>query len=224
MKPSFIKLFILSFVALTVLISFVSQSWAASYRLGTTTNTESSITGFRGGSWTDWEDCDDIYGSDAGPNRLSTYRMTNEGNYEKIKMTCRGIKSSGSYSSTYMYSDYFFNTSDTGSFDYTEVNSGYLPVGIHFLISCDGANEFRFDQMTAARVVAGYDNKTASSQVSTTAGEAGICSSLPADTIVSCDNGSIITGMRFKISEANWPYTGKMVHDFNIRCTELETY
>lgn len=217
------KKLITSFVALTIFIGLASQSWAASYRLGTTTNTQSSSSGFSGGSWTDWENCDDTYGSDAGPNRLSTYRMTNEGNYEKIRMTCRGITSSGSYSSTYKYSDYFFNTSDTGSFDKTEVNSGYLPVGINFMISCDGVNEFRLTQMTAAKIAAGGDNETAS-KVSTTAGDGDICLWIPADTEVACNNGSVITGMRFKIDDANWPYTGKMVHDFQIRCTELETY
>jgi hypothetical protein len=221
------KKLITSFAALAILVSLAAQSWAASYELGTTAHIETMDEG-SGGDWTDWIHCDDVIGSDAAPRGLHTYFMTEQGNAEKIRLACRAIQSDGSFSSSYTFSDYFFNTTDDGSYDNTQTSSNSkFPVGVEYSYSCDGVRGFTFLEYSASKIASGSNNDDASS-TSTSAGVSGSVGGCFIGISVShplvCPDGSLITGMKLKIEDANWPYTGKMVHGFKIKCTELETY
>jgi hypothetical protein len=214
------KKLITSFAALAVLISLAAPSWAASYKLGTHVHIESYEGD--GGAWKDWIHCSDVSGANSAPRGLQVDELIEVGAtgfFDRIRLSCRVIQSNGSFASGYTLSGYFFDTSYTdATYSSTKTTSNsYLPVGIGGAITQQ--NSFTFLELPASDIARGESNYD---WVPTTAGYSGF--NLLYTTTLKCDGGHVLTGVRLKTNDANWPYYGQIITGIKIKCTELETY
>lgn len=213
-KEVFMKILFLGILVTLLVPSVGSASWT-NYELGTDTHTETVTTG-RDSDWTDWIDCEDVSGANSAPRNLIVYELTSNGNFEKARLSCRQLDS-WTTRGGYTLSDYFFNTDDDGDFDRTHVDSDQLPVGLKFDTICTTVSSFAFLQLSPDDILRGEDEAEI---VSSEAGSSdfGPC---PDYQPIQCNGGYVLTGMKFKIDDADWPYNGKVITGVSIRCTEL---
>lgn len=205
-----------SFYTLIVCLSFTIAAQAESYEFGSDTHTAVLNNGYNSGNWTDWANCKRVIGVDAAPRGLHAYFLDANAHYAKIRLACREIEADGTFASTYTLSDDFFTYSEPGSYDNTQTDSdALLPVGINVKINLSGVASFQFRQANAEDITSGSNSYYESASA-----EAGDVNTLQFDYAF-CDAGYVLTAMRLKIRDANWPYNGTVVSDVQIRCTEL---
>lgn len=173
------------------------------------------------GSWSDWQDCEDIHGDNSAPRGFFLSSITTKGS-DWALIKCRTIDSdTGEFQSGYSVSDRFYSAGlYTGEESKTQTSMDELPVGIYNVTDNDAGFCFIFWQQPGGYIAEGSNSGVNGSGSATKCPHFAFTFSDDMES-VNCDPGYVMTGMRLFHADRPDRDDGVEIQGIELRCTEL---
>jgi len=179
------------------------------------------------GEWSEMKKC----AVNSGVRTFAFWEIKNSRG-SKARITCNGITNKGSYDGEPDTKGWYFNTGDSATKKKIQLSENQLPIGMVLKSwnACGAIDNFAFLYSNAASVYASkylsddYDDYYFGFIGDMMGLDYPTCYSSSAESDYAyhqCDPGYVVTGIKLKSRDVNFPNKGKRILGVIIRCTEL---